>query len=1491
MSGQEEYLQIFNKDLDPLYANISNGAITWTLPENVPVTCIQYIAHLSDNNKYYYENLFSKSVAWTLPQTMYSVGKSNVSAIQKMNRAQCEAFLHIEYNEKLTHIQLDKLDEYLMYLEEGNDPESFVGTAHRYSTLTLSPKPQLADNISNTLKAETIEQRSSSGGAYPRRTSTDSYISEDSDEEGNNNNDQGNIGRLQRYNSTPSSKYQNNTSITSFSSQNESEITQDDSDDSDSDAGDKDLETGTMNDASKFPSIGRFVDLSGKTTISIQTLKEAYIRRGTLMKQAVKSRRNWKKRHFVLTEYCLLYYENNFATKAKGEYALSPDTRVETLGFLTNSTEHKFSFHVFDVKGLGNDLLLAAKTDESRKEWIEYIENVVNRVKGHTRGMITKRSNSILQGNKTKFFILNQNVLTMHPDEKQLSTIEAVFTINVTTKIDIPVAKSNKGIRRLVITNMSSTNAANNMSWDLQFSSALDFEKWKNALINCMANGKAVLEARNSLTEESVRDDLPQINHEPAASKQAIDVKSLQPPKTFTFGGMWDSDDEEETETGQDMPAAADLFENPKETDKLYNTYPKNDTIEQTNEQHKAKSTPVVTSPEKSSIVTRSSPASKLFQKALEAKVKSASYTPGSRHNSPTREQAHSNTLDQSPAKLEKISNDDFVGYNRESEGSMVSSIDDNSEDDMRYSSGSSSTQISSKTPFLAKKAAPIPSNVKIETKSTTSRGKGLGSANPNSNDRVDGNSLKGKEEKLNAIQVMALKKVQAMKTSPSNTDATSKNSNSIYPSKTQTANINDYDDNASIEDESQKLPSPPTEGKKMVPPKPVGRGSRSLFATASKVKRSLSASSKMAISTSIGNQSKSTTTSDANKAKEDAIEDENEEEDSQDEDYVADISDKISNQKVSFSTDSSKTAAATSLDASRLFTKIKPDKVLAVSMPISPSNPKPLPSPSPMSSSFNPTTKKPVTPFILNSMAIYSNKGSNDSDIPIKTQTIFLNEARNLIEKAYKDQSVSPFASPKNLSTPRTAQPFKNSDSIPIDQPLVSSPIKRTLTVSTQTDDSQHFVQESHKNTYAVLLSEREAILKTIEKTKEEEERSLFNIQLKEEVTIRRIKDEEELSRNEIAKEREKFEDYKSRTIYNFEIREKQLEINKMALERDRMEMESAAANRSKEVLHLSQLLAENYQKLIEEKYELTKQRFQVDILLRQLTYINQELYQYQYQQRLHQYYQIMKPTVTQSMKGKSNSSIVSAKSSQSGMKTYINRHSTSDIPQKTYSYKTSKTERSSKKSTQNMLDSSKPPVVSINLKSFTINPDTNRVEMLPIPKKRTTAGKLSLDSILIRSSSGPNSPTRRYDDDPRRPGAHDEGKDVSSGSDDDDKEEEDYQKWIQMQKEKYLSNDTSSKNIGIQSYSNQTNQSKHLESNQYDKRSPLFVSQDIQNRSSDMNDDLSPPPPPPPPPPPMPETMMPSTSHMRPRPPHLSLDNSKYIPPPPVNKRNNIT
>ncbi|CAE7846647.1 unnamed protein product [Symbiodinium microadriaticum] len=129
-------------------------------------------------------------------------------------------------------------------------------------------------------------------------------------------------------------------------------------------------------------------------------LEDPIMKSGYLVKLAMGSGRNWKKRYFMLNGNTFTYY-----------------------------VDHK---NVDKAKG---DLLLTAEDTEERDSWRVAIEKSIMVARNSIRGYITKKGSLADGGKSRRFFILHEAAITWHKDHEHTQDIQGMVKLATDTSM------------------------------------------------------------------------------------------------------------------------------------------------------------------------------------------------------------------------------------------------------------------------------------------------------------------------------------------------------------------------------------------------------------------------------------------------------------------------------------------------------------------------------------------------------------------------------------------------------------------------------------------------------------------------------------------------------------------------------------------------------------------------------------------------------------------------------------------------------------------------------------------------------------------------------------------------------------------------------------------------------------------------------------------------------------------------------------------------
>ena len=169
--------------------------------------------------------------------------------------------------------------------------------------------------------------------------------------------------------------------------------------------------------------------MSSKTPLILK-LEAPIMKSGYLIKLAMGSGRNWKKRYFMLNGNTFTYYiDHKSLDKAKGDLLLTAEATVE------ESTLPGKQFCLMITTPF-HTLVIAAKDIEEQQSWRVAIEKSILVARYSVRGYITKKGSLTDGGKSRKFFILHETAITWHRDHEHTQDIQGMIKLNADTTIE-----------------------------------------------------------------------------------------------------------------------------------------------------------------------------------------------------------------------------------------------------------------------------------------------------------------------------------------------------------------------------------------------------------------------------------------------------------------------------------------------------------------------------------------------------------------------------------------------------------------------------------------------------------------------------------------------------------------------------------------------------------------------------------------------------------------------------------------------------------------------------------------------------------------------------------------------------------------------------------------------------------------------------------------------------------------------------------------------
>eukprot|EP00602_Paraphysomonas_sp_CaronLab_P002046 CAMPEP_0185025022 /NCGR_PEP_ID=MMETSP1103-20130426/8142_1 /TAXON_ID=36769 /ORGANISM="Paraphysomonas bandaiensis, Strain Caron Lab Isolate" /LENGTH=1076 /DNA_ID=CAMNT_0027558133 /DNA_START=70 /DNA_END=3300 /DNA_ORIENTATION=- len=231
---------------------------------------------------------------------------------------------------------------------------------------------------------------------------------------------------------------------------------------------------------------------------------------GYLIKLAMGSGRNWKKRYFMLNGNTFTYYvDHKSVDKAKGDLLLTAEASVE------ESVLPGKPFCIMITTPF-HTLVVAAKDAEERDAWRVAIEKSIMVARNSIRGYITKKGSLADGGKSRKFFILHEAAITWHKDHEHTQDIQGMIKLNADTTIVL-----NDDLYKINL-----TDSTNNVTLGLRFEqNENEYQIWKAAIMNILKKFVAVEKATVKRIENA---------YENATKRGKL---RMRPPKG---GDIWD---------------------------------------------------------------------------------------------------------------------------------------------------------------------------------------------------------------------------------------------------------------------------------------------------------------------------------------------------------------------------------------------------------------------------------------------------------------------------------------------------------------------------------------------------------------------------------------------------------------------------------------------------------------------------------------------------------------------------------------------------------------------------------------------------------------------------------------------------------------------------------------------------------------------------------------------------------------------------------------
>lgn len=134
----EKLIQSFDGQSHPLFVGLSTGAASWTLPVSHTFRDLVLLAHFSEDNKLYYEDLTkNNTVTWSLPAIEHRISVKAMNIIgdlQSSTTVEAEAIIGASFNMQISEAQTTALQAF--FDTENDIAEATEAGAHAVAALS-----------------------------------------------------------------------------------------------------------------------------------------------------------------------------------------------------------------------------------------------------------------------------------------------------------------------------------------------------------------------------------------------------------------------------------------------------------------------------------------------------------------------------------------------------------------------------------------------------------------------------------------------------------------------------------------------------------------------------------------------------------------------------------------------------------------------------------------------------------------------------------------------------------------------------------------------------------------------------------------------------------------------------------------------------------------------------------------------------------------------------------------------------------------------------------------------------------------------------------------------------------------------------------------------------------------------------------------------------------------------------------------------------------
>lgn len=160
----EKLIQSFDSQSHPVFVGLTSGATSWTLPASHTFRDLSLLAHFSEDNKLYYEDLTkNNTVTWSLPAVEHNISAKAMNMVRELQGSstnEAEVIIGSVFNQQVSDAQMLALQAHFDN-EDSMIAEARIAAAQAAAALSStnsSPvRPTLA-RVTSTLEISEFTQ-------------------------------------------------------------------------------------------------------------------------------------------------------------------------------------------------------------------------------------------------------------------------------------------------------------------------------------------------------------------------------------------------------------------------------------------------------------------------------------------------------------------------------------------------------------------------------------------------------------------------------------------------------------------------------------------------------------------------------------------------------------------------------------------------------------------------------------------------------------------------------------------------------------------------------------------------------------------------------------------------------------------------------------------------------------------------------------------------------------------------------------------------------------------------------------------------------------------------------------------------------------------------------------------------------------------------------------------------------------------------------------